>query len=91
MTRSYRRRPFAAFCGGSQKDDKRICNRVMRRNNRLRLLAHGDERPFMTPDEAYNVYNWVQDGTRRYAPFSPVRYDQRGISYYNWWRWVKAK
>lgn len=87
MSRSIRRRPFAPYCGGSQKDDKRICNRTLRHANRQRLRVHGDERAFMTPDEAYNVYNWSQDGTRHYAPYR----ERPGFTYREWYRWVKAK
>lgn len=88
MSRSRKKRPFAAHCGGSQKKDKRICNRVMRRTGRESLRLHGDEAMFLCHDEARNKWVMVQDGPRRYRPFSttPVWMD-----WHQWFRWVISK
>jgi len=85
MSRSIRRRPFAALCGGSQKRDKQLCNRIARRTNRVRLAAGSDD--FMRNREALSTWLMSQDGTRHYAPYDPVRFD----SYLIWWKWAKRK
>jgi len=86
MSRSFRRRPFAPLCGGSQKYSKRVCNRVQRRHNRVALGVHGDDAAYITKREALDVWVMPQDGTRHYAPHDPRRLDDRA-----WYRWVLAK
>jgi hypothetical protein len=88
VTDSYRRRPFAAYCGGSQKRDKRVCNRIARRSNRVRLAQDGAEALFLRKDEALSPWDMAQDGTRGYRPLS--RWDP-ARSYRAWYRWAKAK
>lgn len=56
MSRSVRKRPFAAHCGGSQKRDKRICNRVMRRTAKVSLRVHGEDAAYLVHDEAHNKW-----------------------------------
>lgn len=95
MTNSFRRRPFAAFCGGSQKRDKRIGNRRMRRVNRV-LMQKNPESVFRSKDEMMNPWGWTQDGTRHYRPFSRyIGRNRLGLSveelYRSWYRWAKAK
>ena len=89
MSRSFRRRPFAAYVGGSQQRDKRLCNRITRRTNRVRLAAAPDPEAalLVRPREALNAYSMAQDGTRGYRPFDPAG----RLSYRAWWRWAKAK
>lgn len=87
MTHSFRRRPFAAYCGGSQKQDKRICNRAARRINRVRLRTKGDEHLFTRNREVMDTWSMSQDGTRHYAPYDPRVFE----TYRRWYRWAKAK
>ena len=102
MTNSYRRRPFVGYCGGSQKQDKRIGNRAMRRVNHVLVRGDPDEAVFRTMDEALNPWNMAQDGTRQWQPFSRYRRrtsfwpgppDERSPEevYRRWYRWTKAK
>ena len=88
MSRSQRKRPFAAFCGGSQKQDKRICNRIMRRVGRVKLRVDGEEALLPRHDEALNRYSMSQDGTRRYTPYHCQPWYK---NYRNWFKHVKAK
>jgi hypothetical protein len=88
VTHSIRRQPFAPYCGGSQKKDKRVCNRIARRANRVRLAREGEEALFLRQDEALSPYAMSQDGSRGYRPLSawdPAR------GYREWFRWAKAK
>ncbi len=99
MTNSIRRRPFAAYCGGSQKFDKRIGNRALRRKNRV-LLQTDPDPVFWIMDEVMNQYSMVQDGSRQWQPFwksvGPfLRWPLPGETiesvYRRWYRWAKAK
>ena len=87
MARSYRRRPFASHVGGSQKQDKRVCNRILRRTNRVRLACHGADALWLSKREALDAWSMSQDGTRGYRPFDPAGW----MDYRRWYRWVKAK
>jgi len=91
MSRSQRKRPFAAYCGGSQKQDKRICNRIMRRTGRIKMRVDGEEALFPRHDEALNKYSMDQDGTRHYSPFVPCRSYGWARNYRDWFKHVKAK
>lgn len=92
MSRSIRRRPFAPFCGGrSQKKDKRICNRIIRRNNRMLLLDQDTGGVvFIHKREALDVWCMPQDGSKHYQPFGGKRGNSR-LEYMEWFRWVVAK
>lgn len=104
MSRSVRRRPFAAYCGGSQKKAKVCCNRTLRHHNRLALYNHGEGALFALPDEVMSAWEMPQDGSRGYRPW-PRRWTQilnRQVvyqypppdpaeEYYRWFRWAKAK
>ena len=89
MSGSVKKRPFAPYCGGSQKRDKRICNRIIRRCGRVSLRHHGEDAVFFTKSEALNRWGMSQDGSRHYCPWDPIKYDQWG--YRCWFRWAKAK
>jgi hypothetical protein len=92
MSRSRKKRPFAAYCGGSQKEDKRICNRLMRHTARVTLhVSLRDEEMellFLRPDEALDKWSMSQDDTRHYAPYSRKA---NWMGWYGWYRWVVAK
>jgi len=85
MSRSFRRLPYAAWCGGSQKKAKRSCNRIMRRWNRMALLLHLENAVFIRVPEAMDVWAMPQDGPRHYRPY------REGDDWMRWYRWVKAK
>ena len=87
MTDSFRRRPYASYVGGSQKRDKRICNRIMRRTNRVLARLRGEDALYLRHDEALNKWSMAQDGTRHYRPYNP-----RGWrTYREWYRWALSK
>lgn len=95
MSRSVRKRPCAAWCGGSQKKDKRICNRIMRRRNRVAIRAADvDVVEFLTKRTALNVYSMSQDGSRHWESwlsYQHRRYPLAAADYRAWFRWAKAK
>lgn len=69
MSRSVKRKPFSACCGTSQKQDKRIGNRIMRRATRiLARIADPDTVIYPVYDEAMNKWSMAQDGSRKYMP-----------------------
>lgn len=90
MSRSRRRRPFAAYCGGSQQQDKRRCNRATRRINRMILRATLDAM-FMRTREVVNTWSFAQDGTRHYASWVIVSQRAPHLSPRDWYRWALAK
>lgn len=95
MGHSYRRQPYTVYAGNSQKKDKRICNRIMRRHGRVALLARGDEAMYLRHTEALDRWSMSQDDTRHYSSW--LHYQARIRSYgsepdyRSWYRWVKAK
>jgi len=99
MSRSFRKRPFAAYCGGSQKKDKQIGNRIMRRTARVEVRVHGEDACFLSYDEAMNPWRMSQDGTRCWQSWlsyqmrhhMPHMPGCRTLDYRYWFRWVKAK
>ena len=86
MTDSHRKRPYAAWCGGSQKRDKQICNRIRRHAGRIALHVHGEDAAYLHREQALNSWCMPQDGTRHYVPWS-----QSLLDYRQWYRWVLAK
>jgi len=70
MSRSVRRRPFAAYCGGSQKKAKVCCNRSLRHHNRQVLYNHGEGAQFVLPDEVMSTWKMPQDGSRGYRSWA---------------------
>ena len=88
MSQSKKHRPYAAYCGGSQKRDKSICNRIMRRTGKVDLRLHGEDALFLRHDEALNKWAMSQDGTRHYHPFSKA---PTWMGWYKWFRWAIAK
>jgi hypothetical protein len=85
VTNSYKKRPFAPLCGRSQKDDKRVCNRIQRRTNKVALAQDGDGADFIAKEEALDEWSMAQDGTRRYYPFNGKH------PYRLWYKWAKGK
>jgi hypothetical protein len=89
VSRSHKRRPHASICGRSQKRDKRIANRCLRRTTRVEV-AHGAE-IVTTMREAANVYNWSQDGTRRWWSFAVAKRRNPSITLHRWRKWAVMK
>lgn len=87
MSRSRKKRPFASYCGGSQKRDKRVCNRAMRRSDKVSLRLRGEEALYLRPAEALNPYNMAQDGPRYYRP----RCRCPSLGWKEWFLWVVSK
>jgi hypothetical protein len=59
MSRSFRKSPFIGVCGGSDKWDKRVSNRRLRRRV-LECLERGEEPPKIR--EVSDVYWFNKDG-----------------------------
>lgn len=107
MSRSVRHRPYAAYCGGSQKKAKVCCNRSLRHHNRLALYNHGGEAHFALPGEVLSTWKMPQDGSRGYRPWSRYWKRAQDISpsywavprpppdpdkeYRRWFKWAKMK
>lgn len=88
MSRSFKHRPFAGYCGGSQKQDKRIGNRIMRRTSRiLTRVCDPDVVIYPVYDEVMNSWSMSQDGTRHYRP----REECPRMTDYDYFRWVLRK
>jgi hypothetical protein len=73
MSRSVRRRPYAAYCGGSQKKAKVCCNRMVRHKNRLALYNRGEDAKFFLPDEVMSAWSMPQDGSRGWRSWPRYR------------------
>jgi hypothetical protein len=73
MGKSYRKNPICGItCTESEKQDKRLCNRKLRRNNK-RKIAPLDEEDiegliFDTKDDAMNIWAMGKDGKQRVDP-----------------------
>ncbi len=94
MSRSFRSYPCTTIVGGSsQKQDKRRCNRIARRTNRVVVQIDGDDARCIVQREALNVYDMAYDGTRRYWPWGrrTASFRTPPTDYRSWWRWAKAK
>ena len=89
MSRSVKHHPFSVYCGGSQNQDKRICNRIIRRSDKVSLRVNGEDAYYLTKTEALDRWSMTQDGTRHYAAYDPIKYERLG--WYRWYRWVLAK
>jgi hypothetical protein len=89
MSRSHKHRPYASVCGRSQKRDKRIANRTLRRTTRIEV-ARGDE-TVTVMREASNVYSWSQDGTRRWASLASTRLRRPSTTLHQWRKWAVMK
>jgi len=62
MSRSFRKNKiFGWSASESEKKDKKICNRKMRRYNK-HILQEDVEEEFMTQDEAMDKYQMSKDG-----------------------------
>lgn len=68
MSRSRKKRPFSGITTApSEKRDKRICNRSMRKENKIRMRL-GEEADFIDKREAMNAYSMAKDGRMRFDP-----------------------
>ena len=68
MSRSRKKNPYSGLTGArSEKQDKRICNRKMRRHNRARV-AVGEESEFLSRRQAVDVWAMDKDGKVRFDP-----------------------
>jgi len=76
MTRSVRKRPYASWCGGSQKKAKVCGNRILRHRNRNLLAIHGEDAPFFIMDEVMDRYSMPQDGSRHYESWNGYHLSQ---------------
>ncbi len=94
MSRSYKKRPYWAWCGGnSQKDWKRCYNRQHRHINNQRLRTQGEDADFVGLDYGEgDPWSSPQDGSRGYRGPRPIdgpeyhRYDWHTISdAQEWW------
>jgi hypothetical protein len=71
MSRSFKKRPFQAICGGgSAKHDKQLAARGMRRRQNQALRTADDFEDFLIPHRyecAFNeTYCWGRDGSQMY-------------------------
>lgn len=85
MSRSFCHFPAAAFAGSdSEKSWKRQYNRTYRRVVKMRLRSNWTEEDLLLPllDEVANVYNSPKDGTKRYWPYVPGRWN----TYFDYYR-----
>ena len=67
MGKSFRKHRIFGNCGGSEKKDKRICNRKVRRKAREQIERGDYELPFTIQDEALNKWSMNKDG-KHYWP-----------------------
>lgn len=65
MSRSRRKTPIIGVCGKSEKKDKRLANRKLRRMVHV-LIRLGDEH-FPSIREVSNVWAWSKDGKQYLA------------------------
>lgn len=70
MSRSRRKTPIIGVCGGrrrSEKDDKRLCNRALRRKTKI-VVAQGEQEVFPVPNEVLDPWAMPKDGKMRFDP-----------------------
>lgn len=67
MSRSTRKTKIFGHCSKStsEKQDKRRCNRIVRRTNKARVHQQDDEH-LISPEEAMNVWSMNKDGKGYY-------------------------
>jgi len=70
MSRSYRKNPICGTCNGSDKQDKRLANRKLRRIQNICLTLH---RELPTLRQVSNVWDMQKDGKQQ---FDPIRYPE---------------
>ena len=71
MSRSRRKRPFTGWAvADSDKEDKQISNRRLRRISKVELSDGWDDEDFILPDirEVSNVYFFAKDGKQMFDP-----------------------
>lgn len=64
----------------SNKEDKRIANRAMRRNNKMRIKAGKD--PFTKLKEICDNWNFNSDGNAQYRSYN--KQNRYGVEYSVW-------
>lgn len=81
MSRSFKKQPFQAVCGGgSAKRDKVMAHRGERRTHRLQIqtaLSEGEFDIFLLPRRECrwnNVYCWRRDGNQRWCALTARDY-----------------
>lgn len=60
MARSYRYTPIFGICAGSEKQDKRLANRLFRHKSKLRSRSGSGE--FLLMREVSDVWAFTKDG-----------------------------
>lgn len=70
MSRSRRKTPIFGHAGESEKDDKRLCNRKIRRIAKEKLSLDPDGYLEPLPNEVYNVWSMAKDGKSYWIPKS---------------------
>lgn len=69
MSRSYRKNPVRGWTTArTEKDDKRIYNRALRRINRRLLQGGQDEALFQDKREVMDIWSMNKDGKMRFDP-----------------------
>ena len=68
MSRSRRKSPFIGTCGHSEKYDKRINNRKMRRINKVFLQEFGDQDKLTTMQDVSDPWGMYKDGRIFFDP-----------------------
>lgn len=68
MSRSYRKTPVHGGGSCSEKEDKRKCNRALRRINRCLLAAWRDDALFKDKRQVLDVWVMRKDGKMRFDP-----------------------
>ena len=74
MSRSTRKTPVLGMIGGgSEKNDKRICNRRVRRSAKQQLHPDAEDIIIINKREAYDTWDMGKDGKVR---FDAVKYPE---------------
>ena len=62
MGKSYRKTKIFGCAGGSDKKDKRLCNRALRKKVREQLKQEDYDKPFPIKQEIIDEYSMTNDG-----------------------------
>lgn len=62
MGKSYRKTKIFGNAGGSEKQDKRWCNKKIRHKVREQLEDEDYDTPMPLPNEVHNVWGMAKDG-----------------------------
>ena len=73
MSYSFRKTPIIGCCGGksriSEKKDKRIANKSLRRINKMILKEYDENTIFKEMREISDIWSWNKDGKMIFDPF----------------------